>query len=81
MTAHRFVNDPGERTIAVYATGSATTPWGPYENSYVFFLTCDWEREEVARVEEFLDSKFSGDFFERMRAWQEGRKEGGKEGG
>lgn len=73
MTPHRFVNDPAERTIAVYATGSATTPWGLYENSYVFFLTCDCEREEVVRVEEFLDSKFSGEFFAKMKAWEEGR--------
>lgn len=73
MTSHRIVNDPDEKTIAVYATGSAGTPWAPYENSYVFFLTCDVEREVIVRVDEFVDSKFSEESFERMREFLGGK--------
>lgn len=71
MTAHRFVNDPDEKTIAVYATGTAKTPWGPYDNSYVFFLKC--EGEKIVRIDEFVDSKFSTEFFEKMQAYSKGQ--------
>lgn len=41
----------------------------PYRNEYAFFLAFSEDGEKVERVEEFLDSKFSTEFFEKMQEY------------
>lgn len=41
----------------------------PYRNEYAFFLAFNEDGEKVERIEEFVDSKFSTDFFQKMQEY------------
>ena len=41
----------------------------PYRNEYAFFLAFSEDREKVERIEEFLDSRFTTEFFQKMQEY------------
>lgn len=49
--------------------GSGETAFMPYRNEYAFFLAFSEDGEKVERIEEFLDSKFATEWFEKMHEY------------
>jgi ketosteroid isomerase-like protein len=76
MEIVKIVNDTEEHVAVVHAKGFAETEFAPYRNEYAFFLFFDEEGRKVRRIEEFVDSKFSGGFFEKMQAYLKTQQEG-----
>ncbi|KAK4613360.1 hypothetical protein CLAFUW4_09160 [Fulvia fulva] len=62
----RIVNDADQHMAVVHASGSGETPFAHYSNEYAFFLHFNETGEKVDRIEEFVDSKLSADFFGKM---------------
>ncbi|KAF2174248.1 hypothetical protein M409DRAFT_49108 [Zasmidium cellare ATCC 36951] len=69
MKVVKIVNDPEQKMAVVHATGNGETPFMPYRNEYAFFLAFSEDREKVERIEEFLDSKFTTEFFQKMQEY------------
>ncbi|EME42052.1 hypothetical protein DOTSEDRAFT_174856 [Dothistroma septosporum NZE10] len=67
MTIHKIVNDVDQHMAVVHASGSGETPFAHYNNEYAFFLHFSDTGDKVDRIEEFVDSKFSSEFFGKMQ--------------
>lgn len=76
MTIHKIVNDPDQHMAVVHASGSGDTPFLPYKNEYAFFLMFNDAGDQVIRIEEFVDSQFSGEFFGKMQQYLNTHKSG-----
>ena len=56
------------------ATSIAETPIGQYANEYVILLSFNADGEKVSKVEEFVDSASTKEFFGRLREYVEKSK-------
>lgn len=58
--------DAENRRATSYATGAGETPIGHFANEYTFFLWFDESGEKLTRIDEFVDSGYTTQFFERL---------------
>ncbi|KXT00855.1 hypothetical protein AC578_961 [Pseudocercospora eumusae] len=71
MTIHDYLAVPEERRAVCRSSMSATSPAGPFNNEYVWFLTFNESGNKITLIEEFLDSKATSDLRERLRELRE----------
>lgn len=57
MDMHEYTVDVTRRKTVCWSSLSATTPIGPYQNEYVWFLTFNESGMEITAITEFIDSK------------------------
>ena len=66
-----MIVDETRSKVCVHARSTAETALGPYANEYSVFMTMTEDHEKATEILEFVDSKYSDDFFVRLRAHQE----------
>jgi ketosteroid isomerase-like protein len=52
----------------LHATSTADTEIGNYTNEYALFLTFTRDGSKVVRIDEFVDSAYSAEFFAKLKA-------------
>nr|A0A411PQL6.1 RecName: Full=Monooxygenase AgnL5; AltName: Full=Agnestins biosynthesis cluster protein L5 [Paecilomyces divaricatus]QBG38883.1 hypothetical protein [Paecilomyces divaricatus] len=62
LTIRTVVHDPERNKAAVYALSTGTLPWGPWELEYSVFITFSEAGDQVAVLEEMMDSAFLQEF-------------------
>ena len=62
------VEDPTRHKVALHARSTATTAIGDYANEYMILIQMTEDDARVENVKEFVDSGFSVDYFQRLRA-------------
>ncbi|EME48328.1 hypothetical protein DOTSEDRAFT_67418 [Dothistroma septosporum NZE10] len=67
MTIHDYLAVPEDRRAVCRSSMAATTPAGPLNNEYVWFLTFDVTGDKIIRIEEFLDSKATTELRIKLR--------------
>ena len=67
VIVNHTVVDEEARKVAMHATSTATTDLGDYSNEYVLVLHMTEDGKKVVRFEEFVDSKYSTEFMQRLR--------------
>jgi ketosteroid isomerase-like protein len=61
------VYDVGARKVAFHATSEANSPIGLYTNEYAWFLHFNESGENITKIEEFVDSLYTTEFFAKIR--------------
>lgn len=59
-------NDPTRNILVFFATAHGDSAVGPYDNEYICILRYTKDGTQITQIEEFLDSKFTADFFARL---------------
>ncbi|KAK4692358.1 hypothetical protein P7C71_g4828, partial [Lecanoromycetidae sp. Uapishka_2] len=79
LTVHDATVDEVEKRVVMHASSKGRTDVGEYGNEYMFSMWMTDDGKMVKRLEEFADSKYSKDYFDKLRAaggWdKEDRKE------
>lgn len=60
--------DRARHKVALHARSTAKSAVGPYANEYSLMLTMTEDDKQVLEIKEFLDSGYTEDFFQRLRA-------------
>ena len=67
VTVHDSIVDEAARKVVMYASSSASTALGPYNNEYMLILHMTEDGRQVDRFYEFVDSAYSADRIPRLR--------------
>ena len=71
MTINDYMAVPEERRAVCRSSLEAMTPYGPYNNEYVWFFYFNESGDQVVRITEFLDSKAAADILAKVKAGRE----------
>ncbi|KAH7087114.1 hypothetical protein FB567DRAFT_602682 [Paraphoma chrysanthemicola] len=66
VTVHTTVHDAEQHTCMMHATSTAETDIGPYANEYALVLHFTEDGKKVVRFLEYVDSKYSSEFFAKL---------------
>jgi ketosteroid isomerase-like protein len=69
-----MVHDAENHTCMFLAKSTATTAIGPYANEYAVMLQFTEDGEKVVRFEEFVDSAYSMNFFQKLLTAAQAKK-------
>ncbi|KAI4093998.1 MAG: hypothetical protein LQ344_002443 [Seirophora lacunosa] len=67
LTAHDTIIDEVARKATMHLTSTATSVMGDYNNQYMVTIHMTEDGGKVDRFDEFADSKFSAEFFPKLR--------------
>ncbi|KAL9009031.1 MAG: hypothetical protein Q9173_005907 [Seirophora scorigena] len=67
LTVHDTIIDEAARKVNMRLTSTATSVMGDYSNQYMVTLQMTEDGRKVERFDEFADSKFSAEFFPKLR--------------
>ncbi|KAH8703355.1 hypothetical protein BGW36DRAFT_422918 [Talaromyces proteolyticus] len=72
LTVNHIVHDIERNKAAIYALSKGELPWGPWEMEYSVFITFSEAGDQVAALEEMMDSavlqEFAPKFAQHMHA-------------
>jgi len=69
VTVHEVVESKEEKKVMMWASSVADSPIGPYKNEYCLILFFNETGDKLVKFLEFVDSKWSTEFFAKMREW------------
>lgn len=79
VTVHEVIESKEERKIMIWASSVAESVIGPYQNEYCLILYFNEAGDKLVKFLEYVDSKWSAEFFGRLRKWTAEQAKG-KEG-
>ena len=63
-----ITEDSKRHQVALHAKSQAETALGAYANEYVILMRMTEDHQKVVEIKEFVDSGYSADYFQRLRA-------------
>jgi ketosteroid isomerase-like protein len=66
ITIHKEFHDAEARTCVIHASSKANTRAGIYSNEYALFLWFTKDGSKITRIDEFVDSAYSAQFFAKL---------------
>lgn len=68
MVINDYLAAPEERRAVCRSSITATTPFGPYSNDYVWFFDFNETGDKIVRITEFFDSKAAAEILAKRKA-------------
>ncbi|KAI0121123.1 hypothetical protein BJ170DRAFT_600130 [Xylariales sp. AK1849] len=69
LTVHNIVHDAAQSKAAIYASTTADTPFGPYQNEHAIFLWFNESGEKVQKIEEMFDQIVMREFLPKLEQY------------
>lgn len=67
LTVHDTTVDEVENRVVMHVSSKGMTDIGEYGNEYMFSMWMSEDGKMLERIEEFADSKYSVDYFDKLR--------------
>ena len=67
VIVHDSIVDEPARKVVLYASSTASTTLGPYNNEYMLVLHMTEDGRKVEKFYEFVDSAYTADYMSRLR--------------
>jgi ketosteroid isomerase-like protein len=67
VTVHEEFHDAEARTSIIHASSRAITRIGSYSNEYALFLSFTGDGKKITKIDEFVDSAYSSQFFAKLK--------------
>lgn len=74
LTVKHTIVDEGARKVVLYVFSTAKTELGDHNNEYMVVLHMSMDGTKVTLFEEFVDSKYTAEFFTRLREHLESKQ-------
>ena len=74
VTVKNTIVDEEARKVVLHTSSTATTDFGDYSNEYMLVLHMTVDGTKVVLFEEFVDSKYSAEYLQRLMEHLEGKQ-------